>query len=66
VYVFRTSSTHYKNPAVSVHKSQDCGNIQKPACTVYPVSSLPVILRIEFGLVKGRRRRRRKAKTLSR
>jgi hypothetical protein len=33
VYAFRTSSTHYKDPAVSVHKSQDCGNIQKPACT---------------------------------
>jgi hypothetical protein len=24
---------HYKDPAVSVVKSQDCGNIQKPACT---------------------------------
>jgi hypothetical protein len=22
-----------KDPAVSVRKSQDCGNIQKPACT---------------------------------
>jgi hypothetical protein len=33
VYAFRTSSTHYKDPAVSVRKSQDCGNIQKPACT---------------------------------
>jgi hypothetical protein len=33
VYALRTSSTHYKDPAVSVRKSQDCGNIQKPACT---------------------------------
>jgi hypothetical protein len=33
VYAFRTSSTHYKDPAVSVRKSQDCGNIQKPAYT---------------------------------
>jgi hypothetical protein len=33
VSAFRTSSTHYKDAAVSVHKSQDCGNIQKPACT---------------------------------
>jgi hypothetical protein len=32
VYAFRTSSTHYTDPAVSVHKSQDCENIQKPAC----------------------------------
>jgi hypothetical protein len=29
----RTSRTHYKDPAASVCKSQDCGNIQKPACT---------------------------------
>jgi hypothetical protein len=41
-----------------VRKSQDCGNIQKPACTVSPVWTLPVILRIEFGHVKGRKRRR--------
>jgi hypothetical protein len=33
VYAFRTSSTHYKDPAVSVRKklfvrkSQDCGNM---------------------------------------
>jgi hypothetical protein len=33
------------------------GNIQKPARTVYPVWSLPVILRIELGRVKGRRGR---------
>jgi hypothetical protein len=33
VYAFRTSNTHYKDPAVSVHKSQDCGYIQKPAST---------------------------------
>jgi hypothetical protein len=26
VYAFRTSSTHYKDLAVSVRKSQDCGN----------------------------------------
>jgi hypothetical protein len=31
VYAFRTSSTHCKDPAVSVCKSQDCGNIQKPS-----------------------------------
>jgi hypothetical protein len=57
---FRTSSTHYKDPAVSVLKSQDCGTIQKPACTVYPVWALPVILRIEFGRVKGGGRRKLK------
>jgi hypothetical protein len=28
VYAFRTSSTHCKDPAVSVRKSQDCGNTQ--------------------------------------
>jgi hypothetical protein len=33
VHAFRTSSTHYKDHAVSVGKSQDCGNIQEPACT---------------------------------
>jgi hypothetical protein len=33
VYAFRTSSTHYKDPEVSERKPQDCGNIQKPACT---------------------------------
>jgi hypothetical protein len=49
-------STHYKDPAVSVRKSPDCGNIQKAACTVYPVWSLPVILRIELGQVKGSKR----------
>jgi hypothetical protein len=49
---------HIKH-ALSVRKSQDCGNIQKPACTVYPVWSQPVILRIELGRVKGRRRRKK-------
>jgi hypothetical protein len=24
---------HYKDPAVSVRNSQDCGNLGKPACT---------------------------------
>jgi hypothetical protein len=33
VYAFRTSTTHYKDPAVPVRKSQNCGNIQKPECT---------------------------------
>jgi hypothetical protein len=38
-YILRTlqcvyaSSMHCKDPAVSVRKSQDTGNIQKPACT---------------------------------
>jgi hypothetical protein len=32
-YIFQTSSTHNKDPAVSVCKSQDSGNIQIPACT---------------------------------
>jgi hypothetical protein len=56
VYAFRTSSTHYNDPAVSVRKSvkiKYCKHIQKSACTVYPVWSLPVIIRI--GRVKGKK-----------
>jgi hypothetical protein len=40
VFAFRTSNTHYKDPAVSVRKSQDCGNIQKPACSYLQVCYL--------------------------
>jgi hypothetical protein len=37
--------THSEHQARTTVSKQDCGNIQKAACTVYPVWSLPVILK---------------------